>query len=88
MKLSFPNPSRSYDAVRHGISFWGYDAAIEVPFFLEESALVRLDPKARDGEAAILATFDAARDRIHEVADRIHGFHKRSFHVLVADDFR
>lgn len=88
MRLSFPNPSRSYDAARHGISFWGYESAIEVPFFVEESALVRLDPKAGDGETAVLATFDAARDRIHEVADRIHARHKRSFHVLVADDFR
>ena len=88
MSLSFPNPSRSYDAVRRRICFWAYDSALEVPFFLEESVLLRLDPKTKNVEAAMLATFDAARDRIHEVADRVHSFQKRSFHVLVAGDFR
>ena len=32
MKLSFPNPSRSFDATRQCGCFWGYDQAIEVSF--------------------------------------------------------
>jgi hypothetical protein len=87
MALSFPNPSRSYDAARRRVCFWAYDSAMEVPFFLEESALFRIDPKTKNAESAMLATFDAARDRIHKVADKVHSFHKRSFHVLVAGDF-
>jgi hypothetical protein len=87
MVLSFPNPSRRYDAVRRRVCFWAYDSAVEVPFFLEESALFRLDPKTKNVEAAMLATFDAARDRINAVAERVHAFQKRSFHVLVASDF-
>jgi hypothetical protein len=87
MALSFPNPSRSYDAVRRRVCFWAYESAMEVPFFLEESVLFRLDPKTGNVEAAMLATFDAARDRIHAVAERVHSFQKRSFHILVASDF-
>ena len=87
MALSFPNPSRRYDAARRRVCFWAYDSAMEVPFFLEESVLFRLDPKTKNAEAAMLATFDAARDRIHSVAERVHAFQKRSFHILVASDF-
>ena len=87
MALSFPNPSRRYDAVRRRVCFWAYDRAMEVPFFLEESVLFRLDPRTQNGEGPMLATFDAARDRIHAVAERVHSFQKRSFHVLVASDF-
>lgn len=87
MALSFPNPSRRYDAVRRRVCFWAYDSAMEVPFFLEESVLFRLDPKTKNVETAMLATFDAARDRIHAVAEKVHSFQKRNFHVLVASDF-
>jgi hypothetical protein len=75
MTLSFPNPSRTYDPVRRRICFWGYDRAMEVPFFLEESVLFRLDPQTKNAEAAKLATYDAARDRIHAVADKVHSRH-------------
>lgn len=88
MTLSFPNPSRSYDATQHRVRFWGYDNALEVSFFLEESALFGLDPKTGNVEDAMLATFDAARDRIYEVAGKVHAFGKRSFYVLAAKDFR
>jgi hypothetical protein len=87
MALSFPNPSRRYDAVRRRVCFWAYDSAMEVPFFVEESALFRLDPKTKNAEAAMLATFDAARDRIHAVAEKLHAFQKRSFYILVPSDF-
>jgi hypothetical protein len=87
MTLNFPNPSRRYDAARRRVCFWGYDRSMEVPFFLDESVLFRLDPKTKNAEAEMLATFDASRDRINEVADRVHSFQKRSFHVLVAGDF-
>ena len=87
MTLNFPNPSRRYDAVRRRVCFWGYDSAMEVPFFLEESVLFRLDPKTKNAEGAMLATFDASRDRINAVAERVHASQKRSFHILVAGDF-
>ena len=87
MGLSFPNPSRTYDAVRRRVCFWAYDSAMEVPFFLEEGVLLRLNPKTNNSESAMLATFDAARDRIQRIAERVHSFDRRSFHILVASDF-
>ena len=87
MSLSFPNLSRSYDATRRRIRFWGHDDALEVSFFLEESALFRLSPKTRNDESGILAAFDAIRDRINSVADRLHASKRRAFYVLVATDF-
>ena len=87
MTLSFPNPSRSYDPPRHRIRFWGHDSAMEVPFFLEEDALFRLNPKTKNDEAAMLSTFDAMRERINTVAKKVHSFDRRSFYTLVATDF-
>jgi uncharacterized protein DUF1488 len=87
MALSFPNPSRRYDRVRRQVCFWAYDRALEVPIFLDESVLFHLDPETAEVEAGMLATFDAARDRIHAVAQRVHSFKKRGFYVLVTSDF-
>ena len=40
MRLSFPNPSRSFDATTNRARLWGYDNAIEVSFLVEEGVLV------------------------------------------------
>jgi hypothetical protein len=87
MSLSFPNLSRSYDAARRRVRFWGHDNAMEVPFFIEEDALFRLKPKTRNSEDAMLSTFDEMRDQINAVARRVHAFDRRSFYVLMATDF-
>ena len=88
MSLSFPNPSRSYDSDRRRIRFWGHDSAMEVPFFLEENAIFILEPRTKNTEAGILEAFDAARERICEVAARTYapGQH-RSFYTLSASQF-
>ena len=85
--MNFPNPTRSYDADRRRVRFWAHDSAMEVPFFVKESALLRLNPDTAAGEVAMLATFDAYRTRINAVADKIHKFDRQSFHVLDASDF-
>ena len=72
MKLTFPNPSRSFDATRNRVRFWGYDNAIEISFLLEEDALKKLCPDMLHGEAGFLDAFDAARVRIHELADKVY----------------
>jgi hypothetical protein len=87
MSLTFPNASRSYDGDRHRVRFWGYDSALEVPFFLDEDALFRLDPKTTNSETAMLATFDASLDRIHAVAGRMYSAARRHFYTLAAADF-
>ena len=86
--LNFPNLSRSYDAAGNRIRFWGYDGAIEVPFFLDMSAIQRFFPDTPNVESRILAAFDAVRDRIIEAAGKVYSArHRRPFYVLAAGDF-
>ena len=89
MKLSFPNPSRSFDPSKNRIHFWGYDKTIEISFFVELDALKRLCPAMSSVEAGFLQAFDSARDRIYEAAEKNYrGGTKRSFaYVLTEKDF-
>lgn len=89
MRLNFANPSRSFDASRSRVCFWGYDSAIEVSFFVEASALKRLRPDMSGAETGFLQAFDAVRNRIHEVADKVYmrGDKGTYAYVLVAEDF-
>jgi polysaccharide deacetylase 2 family uncharacterized protein YibQ len=85
MRLSFPNPSRSFDATRNRVQFWGYDNAIEVSFVVEEDALEKLCPDMSRAEAGFLDAFDAARARIHEVAEKVYvRSKKRSYAFCLA----
>jgi hypothetical protein len=89
MKLNFPNPSRSFDATRNRVRFWGYDSAIEVSFFVESDALHKLCPEMSSVEAGYLEAFDATTKRIHEVATKVyaHGNKGSYSHSLAAKDF-
>ena len=90
MRLSFPNSSRSFDEAKNRVRFWGYDRAIEISFFVEGDALKRFSPQTGSAEARFLTAFDAARQRIHEVAEKVYVRNRKngsySF-VLVAADF-
>ena len=90
MKLSFPNPSRSFDESKNRVCFWGYDSAIEVSFFMEADALKRLCPDVSNVEEGILQAFDSKRQNIYDVADKVYRkSDKGSFSIiLVANDFR
>ena len=72
MTLSFPNPCRSFDAVRSRVCFWGYDRTIEISFFVGEEVLKHLCPDMSGAEDGYLKAFDANRDRIHEIADKVY----------------
>lgn len=89
MTLTFPNPSRSFDATRNRVRFWGYDSAIEISFFVEAGALRHLCPEMNNVEAGFLEAFDDARKRIHEVADKVYvRSGNRSYaYSLAAEDF-
>jgi len=89
MTLSFPNQSRSFDATRNRVRFWGYDSAIEISFFVEADALQKFSPEMSRAEAGFLKAFDAARERIHEVADKVYVCrHKGAYaYILAAEDF-
>ena len=87
MRLSFPNPSRSFDATRSRVCFWGYDSAIEVSFFVEADALKRLCPEMDSAETGFLNAFDAVRDRIHEVANKAYvGGSKGTYNYTLSED--
>ena len=91
MTLNFPNLSRSYDAARHSIRFWGHDGTFEVPFSVEESALSQLAANVSSDEAGSLKNFDANRDRIFTAARKAYArVRKGSYagsYALVASDF-
>ena len=54
MALMFPNQSRSYDATRRAVRFWGHDSAMEWSFFVTEDALRQVDPAMALDEAGML----------------------------------
>jgi hypothetical protein len=90
MSLSFPNPSRSFDATRSCVCFWGYDSTIEISFFVEVDSLKWLCPEIDGAETGFLEAFDSARNRIHEVADKVYarGGKGSYAYVLAEEDFR
>lgn len=89
MTLSFPNLSRSFDATKNRVRFWGYDGALEILFFVEGEALKKLCPEMSSADAGCLKAFDIARNRIHENADRAYARgHKGSYTcTLAVEDF-
>jgi hypothetical protein len=87
MALSFPNQSRSYDATRRAVRFWGYDSAMEASFFMTEDALKRIEPDMRSDEVGLLGAFDANRELIYATAAKVYARGHRGSYDLVGDDF-
>ena len=85
--IEFPNRSRSYDRTRHAVRFWGHDSAIEASFFIDESALMRIQPDARLNELGFLNAFDSNRDLICAAAARMYVRGSRGSYDLVAANF-
>ena len=86
MALTFPNQSRSYDATRRAIRFWGYDSAMEASFFVDVEALKRIQPDLRFDETGLLSAFDSNRDLIYATAAKVYGRgHKGSYDLNPAD---
>ncbi|MDH3472734.1 MAG: DUF1488 domain-containing protein [Rhodospirillales bacterium] len=87
MTLNFPNESRSYDARRNLVRFWGYDSALEISFFVEVGALHKLSPQTMGMDVGYLEAFDTARDRIHETARKVYSRAHKGAYLLAAADF-
>jgi hypothetical protein len=86
MALRFPNQSRSYDATRRAIRFWGYDSAMEASFFMDVEALKQIQPDMRFDETGLLSAFDSNRDLIYATAAKVYGRgHKGSYDLIPAD---
>jgi hypothetical protein len=85
--IDFPNYSRSYDATRHAVRFWGHDSAIEASFFIDEDALARIQPGVRPDESGFLNAFDANRDKICAAAAKVYIRGSRGSYDLGASNF-
>ena len=85
--INFPNHSRSYDATRRAVRFWGHDSAIEASFFIDEEALRRIQPDSRSDESGFLNAFDINRDLICAAAAKVYVRGSRSSYDLVAANF-
>jgi hypothetical protein len=86
MALEFPNESRSYDATRCAVRFWGYDSAMEWSFFVSSEALKRIEPAMIEGEAAMLAAFDTHRGQILVAAAKLYRQGRKGSYELGAAD--
>ena len=86
MTLNFPNSSRSYDATRMGVRFWGHDRSMETAFLVTADALRRIAPGMQSEAADLLRVFDRNRERIHAMAARLYARNGRSAYALVAAD--
>ena len=86
MTISFPNSSRSYDATRQAVRFWGYDRSMESSFFVTVDALRRLQPNLSFDADDLLRAFDVNRERIHAIAARVYARGRRGSYDLLAAD--
>ena len=84
--IDFPNPSRSYDATRHAVHFWGYARSMESSFFVTAEALKQIQPDLRFNPADILHTFDLNRDRIYAIAAKVFSRGRKGSYELNKDD--
>lgn len=87
MALIFPNQSRSYDATRHAVRFWGYDNAMEASFYVMADALRRLQPGTPLDEAGLLNAFDSHREVICSTAAKVFARGNRGSYDLISSDF-
>lgn len=86
MPISFPNQSRSYDATRRAVRFWGYDRSMESSFFLAADALQEMQPNLQPGVPGLLRAFDSNRDRIYAIAAKVYARGRRgSYDLNVVD---
>jgi len=84
--LMFPNQSRSFDATRRAVRFWGHESAMEWSFFVTEAALALIDPEMIRDEAGMLGVFDAHRDRILAAAARLYERGRKGSYELAPAD--
>jgi hypothetical protein len=86
MAINFPNRSRSYDATRRAVRFWGYDRCMETSFFVTVDALKQIQPNLQLDAVELLRAFDINRDRIQAAAAKVYARGRRdSFDLNAAD---
>ena len=87
MALGFPNSSRSYDATRRAVRFWGHDGAMEASFFVTEGALRQIQPSLPCDQDGALRVFDGNRPLIHATATKVYARGHKGSYDLESSDF-
>ena len=87
MPVNFPNISRSFDATRGMVRFWGYDRSMENSFFVDVAALKRIAPDLQPDETGYLRVFDLNRDLIYAAAAKVYARGRRGSYDIHANDF-
>jgi hypothetical protein len=87
MALHFPNRSRSFDATRRAVRFWGHDGAMEGSFFVGEDALKKIQPDMQPDEDGLLSAFDRNCELIHAIALKVYGRYRKGSYDLFPADF-
>ena len=86
LSIHFPNQSRSYDATRHAIHFWGYDRSMENSFYVSADALRQMQPNLQPDAMGLLRAFDSNRDRIYAIAEKVYARGRRGSYDLNVSD--
>jgi Protein of unknown function (DUF1488) len=86
MAITFPNRSRSYDATRRAVRFWGYDQSMESSFFIMADALKQMQPNLRFDTIEILRAFNVNRERIYAAAAKVYARGRKGSYDLNVDD--
>ena len=86
MTINFPNRSRSFDATRGVIRFWGHDRSMESAFFMTADALQKLQPNLGIEEEDVLRAFDNNRERIYAIAAKVYARGRRGAYDVTAAD--
>lgn len=87
MAISFPNQSRSYNAIRKAVLFWGYDGVIEKVFSIPVDALLKIRELSNYDEASLLDIFDTNRETIYAAAAKVYSRRNSGPYYLAAANF-
>ncbi len=88
MTVNFPNASRSFDATRGAVRFWGYDRSMERSFYLTIAALKQIVPGLQpEDEGGFLRAFDLKRDLIYAAAAKVYARGPKGSYDINAFDF-
>jgi len=82
MSLDFPNQMRSFYPTKNRICFWGFDEIMEVTFFIEASAIQKLNPLIDNSQNGLLEAFDVLIDQIHAAAHDVYKRRKKGSYVF------
>jgi hypothetical protein len=86
MTINFPNRSRSYDATRRAVRFWGYDQSMENSFFIMADTLKQMQPNLQFDAVDMLQAFDSNRERIYSIAAKVYARGRRGTYDLNVED--